>query len=342
MYKKILYPALALFVAWFFAEGISVATFEHSSGILTAIGSIAFAALVTLSVFQFVKKERPKAYTVDTKLTEDKGSAEGCLIGILIIGSLFGFGIFLIFHGIERTKNEFKEHGVFAMATITGGSSYKTRKYDNTVITVHFENKKGEKRVANVDISASEFNKYYQDQQIPIVYSERYQGLVKILDSNDEINAYSGKNVRDINLEDLQKIFTLTSQKQITDYLNKLSPEWTYIYSYTDSSETYVNEIKQTGLKVTENEISYMLPEGADLKTFDAEAIDQGFEKIDGDKNNIAGQLAQERLYVGNGYMLLIRYKHVMPKRNINSTGSRDYNHIDVPSALAVVTLVKQ
>ncbi|MFP9099267.1 hypothetical protein ACLI09_09450 [Flavobacterium sp. RHBU_24] len=331
MYKKILYPALAIFTAWFFAEGIPVATFESASTFLSLLGAIVFCVLVVMSLFQFAlkKPEEPS----------ENAQAEGCMIMLLILVSLFGYGAFLVYHGIERTKNELKEHGIFTIATIKDGSSFKTRRFDDTELTVTFKNKNGETTVATVEISASQFDKYYKDQEVPVVYSERYPSIVKILEGNEDMNEYANEDFRDINLKDLKTIFELTTPKNINNYLNKLGPEWKYERSYTDSSDTYVNEIKQSGIKISGNEITYMLPGGADSKAFDKDALSQGFEKIEGDKNDIAGRLSQERLFVNKDYMLVIRYQTIMPERN---GGVPNYETVEVPRSIGVVTLIKQ
>lgn len=343
MQKKILYPLATLFVAWFFGWGIPVDVFESYSGILSVIGSILFAGGVTLSAFQFVPKREP-AKTIDeerARAKADESSSEGCVIVIMILVSLFGFGAFLIFHGISRTETELKEHGVYTIGTITDGSSYEGRRSSETVVTIHFENKKGEKRVANVEISPSQFDKFYKNQQIPIVYSEQYQTLVKVLDSNDAVNQYTNQKVRDVNLNDLEHIFELKSQKQITEYLNGVNPEWKYRYSRQDSTEMYLNEMKQMGLKVSENEVDYILPPDTPLNEFRAAAIESGYEKIEGDKKDIEAQFTQQQMYIKDGYMLLIRYKHIQPERNSLDFNNRDVK-IEMPKTFGVVTLIKQ
>jgi len=151
--------------------------FADSSVFFVFSGAITVTALVAISIFQFIKKPAPGSGT--------PGNGDmvlGCLFVFLTIATLIGYTGFLFYHNISRTETEFREHGVYTVATITGGSSYTSRRFDGSEITVSYENKQGITRTADVRVTASQFNMYYEDQEIPILYSERYQGMVKVLD----------------------------------------------------------------------------------------------------------------------------------------------------------------
>lgn len=264
MQKKILYPILTILWILFFSEGISVTFYDRFTTLVAIIGSIGTCALFMLSVSQFVAKPNP------LKETESNGSAEGFIIFGLILASLFGSGIFYIYHAGDIKEREFRNHGQFAMATITDGNSTSSDKFDFTSIKVKFHLKDESEYTAIIEVSASEFSNYYIDQDVPIVYSVKRPSLAKII-HNNEIEKYTHKKSKALQLADLLKIYELKSGDLIYDYLNALNPqEWKY------EGDTYVNSISMKAIKNEYPVISY-IHNSYDASLFSDELNSLGF-----------------------------------------------------------------
>lgn len=168
MIKKILSAALFIFVMWAILWGIPIDYYSRETTVFAFAGSIFGGITLAIAIYQLAKKNG------------DSDSQYGCsaLVALLFV---FGFGFFLMYHYDNTIEQEFEEHGIPTLAAVKDGSSVKGKSFDFTSVKVVFYNKEGEKRYADINMSAYEFNDYRLDQQLPIVYSERHQTMARIV-----------------------------------------------------------------------------------------------------------------------------------------------------------------
>lgn len=172
MKKKILYSILLLFTFWLFAEGIPVTMYDRYSTFFSLVGAVAVAVFATATLFRFLPKPDPEK--------EMEGDNSGYLIFGVILISLFGSGIFFVSHGLNRRERDIEDNKKFAIATIVDGSSFKSRRIDDTSIIVKFKLEDGKDYSAEIEVTASQFSQFSLDQQIPIIYSSVHPSLAKI------------------------------------------------------------------------------------------------------------------------------------------------------------------
>ncbi len=190
MKRKITYGLLTAGTFLLFAYGIPLDIYEYYSTFFTLVGSIAVTVFMIIFVFCFIKEPELK------EGEEDKGSNSGYVIfGVLII-TLFGSGIFFIQNEISREKQEIITYGEFTKAWVIDGSSFKTRKADFTKLTVSYVNNRGKNTQASCDISAREFDQFYKNMEVEIIYSTRYPSIVKLLRSARDKEYYLQEKAR--------------------------------------------------------------------------------------------------------------------------------------------------
>lgn len=273
MQKKILYAALFIFSVWLFSRGIPLDIFHGYSITLTLIGGILCTFLLAITLFQF--------FPATPEESEKTGQNIGCALIAVVIIFFFGFSMFLLFDEIGRSDAEIDKNGVYTTGVIVDGSSYKTRKVDLTSVMIKFKTKDGKEQYTSQDISAQEFSRYSQFEEVPIVYSKRYPSILKILRTDAEIAKYSKSEVRDITLSDLIKLYELKTPIEINKYLNNINKEWDYQNGGDDQSVIYFNKFKKIAIKVIKDkDVIYMLND-VNQQLFEEEIPKLKFEKMD-------------------------------------------------------------
>lgn len=305
MTKTLTYLALAIVSFLLFAFCIPVQTYESAPIFFAILGALACGILLAMSLVRLIPKPEVSEYKEEVRQDNT-----GCIMAVGIIVFFIGFCWFFIANGNNRREEELKQYGTYTVATISDGSSGGR----GSVITLKFLNKKEVKCTANFDITGLDFNKFYKDQQLPIVYSERSPSIIQPLFTEADYAKYTKTKVRPIALKDLQHLFELKGEADITAYLNSVQPEWKYEYLYADSSHAYINEFKNIAIKIKGNEIDYMLDE-VNGKVFDEEINAQGFKDVNSEKNNIAGQLKQQRILINDNYILMARNEQMAVER---------------------------
>lgn len=336
MIKTLSYIGGAILVFLLFAFGIPVVTYEGAPIFFAILGALGCSILLAMAVGRIIPKPTVSEYKEDARQ-----DPTGCWIAAAVIVFFIGFCWYFVANGNSRREDELKQYGTYTVATISDGSSGG----NGSILTLKFLNKKDEKCTVNFDISGRDFDKFYKDQQLPIIYSEKNPSIIQPLFDDKDYAEYTNTKVRDIALNDLQHLYTLNNQKEISAYLNSVSREWKYDYIQQDSSDLYINEFKSIGIKIKGERISYIMNE-ANLTVFDSQLKKAGFEELEtGEKLSEKEQLImqmrtmrREHVFINNNSMIVIRNEEMEPMERKNSNDIT----FKVPKQVTVITLLKK
>jgi hypothetical protein len=337
MIKTLSFIGGAILVFLLFAFGIPVVTYEGAPIFFAVLGALGCSILLAMAIGRIIPKPNISEYKEDARQ-----DPTGCWIAAAVIVFFIGFCWYFIANGNSRREDELKQYGIYTVATISDGSSGG----GGSILTLKFLNKKDEKCTVNFDISGRDFDKYYKDQQLPIIYSERNPSIIQPLFEDKDYAKYTHTKVRDIALGDLQHLYTLKTQKEITAYLNSVSREWKYEYLQHDSSDVYMNEFKSIGIKMKDGRISYILNE-SNPAVFDSQFKEEGFEELEtGEKLSPKEQLImqmrtlrREHIFINNNYMAVVRDEQMESTERKNRNNEVTFN---IPRQVTVITLLKK
>jgi hypothetical protein len=317
MQKKILFTFLFLLSFWFFYRGIPLDIFHEYSIAVTLIGGILTTVLLALALFNLFPVD-------DTKKTTDKKEENfGCILIVFIIIFFFGFSIFLLYDEVERTSEEIEKNGVYTTGFIVDGSSFATRRADFSNVIIKFKTKDGKEQTTKQDISASEFSRFSQFQEIPIVYSSRYPSILEILRSDASIEKYSKTKVRDLTLKDFMTIFDMSAPIEINTFLNGINQKWNYDNRGDRDSNVYENNFKNIGIKVINQKELIYVHNGINQQLFDPELKELGFKKTEsfGEKG---------MFYTNDKYLINIRIERINTKDENSFLDFKQITAVDI------------
>ena len=317
MQKKIIFSALFGLSFWFFYRGIPLDFFHEYSTAVVLIGGITTTFLLALALFNLFP---PKA----TQQTVDKSQDNfGCFLIAFVVLFFFGFSIYLIYDEIDRTSDEIEKNGVYTTGVIVDGSSYATRRADFSNVVIKFRTKDGKEQTTKQDISASEFARFSQYQEIPIVYSSRYPSILEILRSDASIAKYSKTKIRELTLKDFMTILDMEAPIEINTFLNGINQKWQYDNGGDNNSNIYENKFKNIALKVTnKKELIYILNE-VNQQLFDTEIKELGFTKTE-----LLG--SKGMLYSNGKYIINIRIEKIDTNDENDILGFKQVTVIDL------------
>lgn len=179
MTKRLLYALLTIGCFILFYSIIPLDLYDNFFYFLVIVGGVLTTICLGAFAFSFPAIRHP-----------EKESNFGCVYLPLLLVFFIGLCVLLIFHEDERENKELETYGRYTEATITDGSSFSTNKTDFTHLTLEFTAADGQKCATDHSISKYEFDKYYQDQKIPIVYSTRYPQILKIMRTAGEAQQF--------------------------------------------------------------------------------------------------------------------------------------------------------
>lgn len=272
MKKVVFYGFATLLTVVFFTYLIPVDTFEQFPVLLTFVATIVSTIFLAITIF-----------SIPFEMTEEEeknGSAWGYVYFIVIVGFLFGFGIFLLSHHSDRVNKEIDDYGVYTVGIVIGGESLKTRKIDNTHVVVKFIDENGNTQRVKHSLSSFEFENMHRSQYIPIVYSKNYPELIKVLKNNSEIAYYSKLKIRSLEIKDLMELLDQTNRKIGLRKLNSFSQRWKVNNRSYQNSIIYENVLNQNVIQKENNKIMAFFS-GRNFEKFEDEIFKLGFHKID-------------------------------------------------------------
>ncbi|WP_395064644.1 hypothetical protein [Flavobacterium sp.] len=317
MQKKIIFSVLFGLSFWFFYRGIPLDFFHEYSTTVVLIGGIITTFLFALALFNLVP-----VYTANKTIDKSHDNL-GCVLIVFVVLFFFGFSIYLIYDEIERTSNEIEKNGIYTTGIIVDGSSYATRKADFSNVTIKFTTKDGKEQTTKQDISASEFSRFSQYQEIPIVYSSRYPSILEILRTDASIAKYSKTKIRELTLKDFIAILDMETPNEINLFLNGVNQKWEYDNGGGMNTTIYENKFKNIALKITnKKELIYIL-NGVNQQFFDREIKELGFTKTE-----ISG--GKGILYSNENYILNVRIEKIDTNDENDILGFKQVSIIDL------------
>jgi hypothetical protein len=179
--KGIIWSVALIAVVVFFFLGIPINYMKSMLTFLAILAGITItvcALMVFFAItFFFFPKKKDNPY-------------EGYIIGGSILLILFGSGVLMIFREMSLEKKELANYGVITNATVVDGSAFATRKMDFTKIKLVFTMVNGEEYTVDESISYKNFDRFYQGQKVPIIYSTQHPTILEILYRQDDMYKY--------------------------------------------------------------------------------------------------------------------------------------------------------
>jgi hypothetical protein len=193
MKKIILWATLTVFLIALVYFLIPVHIYQSLLYFIAIVGPLAIGVCVLalyLLITDYIRTDGGKKKEDESK---EESGYEGYLMTAVFLICLFGGGYQCLVHETNLEKTELDKHGVFTFAKIVDGSSFSTRKLDLSHIEVAFTLENGQQGYTSISLPKSFFNRLYQDQEIPIVYSKRHLLVNKIITTPEELTRYQNK-----------------------------------------------------------------------------------------------------------------------------------------------------
>jgi hypothetical protein len=267
--------------------------------LLSVLGVILFIIFGVMS-FIYYKRWTPErvALEIEGKITSNYTVAFATSIIPAII--LF-FILFFRFAAVEDRILE--ETQVRTVGKIISGLSKRSGGSSSSTIIVQFTTKEGNFKKVKLEVGGNEFNSYYKDQKVNIVYSSRYPSIVKLLTQEEEIRKFTDAEERDLLPTDLEAIIAQEFIPSVTG-LNKISLGWIK----DRSSGSWQNENRNTAIRILDDEEVAYLCDYEGSKTFTNALIKNGYKEIKG-KSKLGGIIVESKNYENDDYVVFLETK---------------------------------
>lgn len=166
--------------------------------LIVFVGAVAITIGLVKILSDFALKDL-RAAACNTELSDEERQAaiakaynpSGCVFMPVIMVIFFTTAMLLIWRETYLEKKELEVYGKYAEATVKGGSSISSRKFDFSNIVLGFKTIAGDSIFTKYSVSAQTFEHYYKNETLPIVYSSRYPTILKVLTTQEEIDKYT-------------------------------------------------------------------------------------------------------------------------------------------------------
>lgn len=174
----------------------------YSSGLylIVMVGAVALTfVLVKLLVSIFLKKLTAIMKNPDLMPSEKSEAARGvynpsgCVVVPVIVVLFFSMVCLLIWREVQMEKNELENHGQLTLATVVNGDSFSSRRFDFSNLVLGFKKADGDSAFVKHGITAKQFEQFYKNETVPVIYSTRYPSILKIVDRQEEVDRYLKK-----------------------------------------------------------------------------------------------------------------------------------------------------
>lgn len=139
---------------------------------------------------------------------------------------------------------------------ISGGETEIQNRYGKATyskIIVEFNTIEGAKRIAYEDVSNSEFQNFYLNQEINLIYSKTNPENINLLISDSDFRKFKKSKERDILPQDLIN-FMAVDNKNAQKELNKISYGW----EYHKQKMMWINVRKNIAISLSNNLVIYI------------------------------------------------------------------------------------
>lgn len=187
MFKKLtIWGIVCMLLVYIFYFAIPIGTYQSATTLLAITGAISITVCVfVLFSGLFILFDK---YDENGKVKERP--IQGIFLMIIFLVSLFGNAILIIWVEVERESEELDKNGVIVMAKIVNGSSFSSRRIDLSDISVEFTDIRGVNHRLKVEISKYEFDRFYLNQEIPILYSTKYMSINRVIYKEEDFLKY--------------------------------------------------------------------------------------------------------------------------------------------------------
>lgn len=201
-----------------------------------------FALAIIFSVlcgfFIFLGFNNLKDIFVDSGFEDE----EPVSYGMAILAALGSLVFLLIFFNAQKNYVIEKE-GVLVEGKVIAGFEETRGNNTDFNLTIEFKNVEGNsiqivKKVSRIELES----KPYLYMPIDLIYYKENPEISKVLFKSNEIKKFKKIEDRNLTVNDLCKLDSLTSNKSKLEFLNKISSGW--IESQEDSKRYFVNERK--------------------------------------------------------------------------------------------------
>jgi hypothetical protein len=175
--KLTIWGIACLLLIYIFYFAIPIGTYQSATTFLAITGAIS----ITVCVFVFFSGVVYLLSKTDENGKINERPFEGILLLIILFVSLFGNVLLILWIEVQRESRELDENGVVVMAKIVDGSSLTGRRIDLSNISVEFTDAIGAKHRLKVELSKTEFDRFYLNQEVPIVYSTKYMNINSVI-----------------------------------------------------------------------------------------------------------------------------------------------------------------
>ncbi|WP_298420655.1 hypothetical protein [uncultured Kordia sp.] len=267
--------------------------------ILAVIGVLLFIIFAVMT-FMYLNRWKPEKIEleVEDKLNPDYTAA----FAVAIIPAIVLFFIFSArFDAVEDrilSETQVRTDGIIisGISTSSGTGTYSS-------IVVRFTTEDGKMKEIKTEVGNSEFNRYYKDQRVNIVYSSKYPSIMRLLTQEDNIRQFTDTEERDLTPEDMEAILTEEFIPTVKG-LNKISLGW----RKDGSSGAWYNENKEAALKFIDNsEIAYVCGY-MDAQHFVSELKQRGYKKVEGGSKR-TGVIIQSDYYENDDFVAFVETK---------------------------------
>lgn len=268
------------------------------SGIPTIIGS---ALILTFSfiVLLFHKSWDPEVIRAKYEKKKERDTLKPLAYAIIpAFISYFAFSACFQ----QGANNLLKETMVSTSGIVTNGFSNQTQNGSTTQITIEFKTNTGKLIEVIKDVDDRDFDQYYLDQKIPVVYSSLNPYHYKLLMDDASIKEFAGVDNRDIHPKDLIEFFDVSAEK-MTDELNKISFGWE---PSIETESAWTNSMRMEDLIIRPNSVEF-LTTNALLSSYPRMLEKMGYKQISKDVSGGFPSIIEETVYAASDYRVTLQ-----------------------------------
>ncbi|MFN8417164.1 MAG: hypothetical protein U0U66_12610 [Cytophagaceae bacterium] len=233
---------------------------------------------------------------------------------VMVAPALIMVFVFLLVNSY-RKSNVLETEGVFVKGYILDGDATTTtrRMRTSTSFTLYYKfiDSTGITRYGEATVSSSDFNSTYQGDEVDIVYWREDPSVSRVVMSQEDLVKFKDIPTGTIKLDDLIKVYSMSSQDSIVNYLNSINYEWKY------ENGLYINEGLQLAIKIEGEDIKALtyISQSHSQESIEKELVTKGFEKEATTENERA-------IYTYSKDGVVIRKTNDMQKDNSSSYGA--------------------
>jgi hypothetical protein len=199
--------------------------------------------------------------------------------------------------------NILKENQVDVIGkVISGGQTEIQNRRGNittSTIVVEFLTKEDKKIIAYEDISSYEFNQFYMNKEVKLIYSKSNPENINLLISSSDLRKFKNSKEKDIVAKDLIHLMSIDN-KNIEAELNKISYGW----EYNNQELLWINNRKNVGVSVTQNLVLYI---DQNFYTSDSFLEESSFKRVDKTNSDNLSEYNDNKVYENDNYKATVK-----------------------------------